>query len=135
MGPAGRRPVHTTTDLCTDIVSPPLSIACRFTPSVRTYARLRAALGLEVPPASLIPIRQPVRLEEDLVAAVCAALLVTRDVPLADLASALDTSVPAIRENLDRAAERLAAVGFSLTDDGGSVRLFALSCAEAAVRT
>jgi chromosome segregation and condensation protein ScpB len=105
------------------------------TPSVRTYARLRAALGLEVPPASLIPIRQPVRLEEDLVAAVCAALLVTRDVPLADLASALDISVPAIRENLDRAAERLAGVGFSLTDDGGSVRLFALSCAEAAVRT
>src|SRR5437879_7508950 len=31
-------------------------------PSVRTYARLRAALGLEAPAASLIPTRLPVRL-------------------------------------------------------------------------
>jgi hypothetical protein len=35
----------------------------------------------------------------------------------------------------DRAAQRLEGVGFSLTDDGGRVRLFALPCAEAAVRT
>jgi chromosome segregation and condensation protein ScpB/DNA-binding XRE family transcriptional regulator len=104
-------------------------------PSVRTYARLRATLGLEAPPASLIPRRLPVGPDEDRVAALCAALLVTREVPLADLASALDISIPAVRENLDRAAERLAPVGFSLTDDGGRVRLWPLSCAEAAVRT
>jgi chromosome segregation and condensation protein ScpB len=61
--------------------------------------------------------------------------VVTRDVSLADLASALDISVCAVRENLDRAAQRLEGIGFSLTDDGGRVRLFALPCAEAAVRT
>ena len=104
-------------------------------PSVRTYARLRAALGLEAPPASLIPSRLPVRLDADLLTALCAALLVTRDVSLADLASALDISIPAVRENLDRAARRLEEVDFTLTDDGARVRLFPLRCAEAAVRT
>ena len=104
-------------------------------PSVRTYARLRAALGLEAPPASLIPQRLPVPLEEDRVAALCAALLVRREALLADVASALDISVPAVRENLDRVAGRLAPVGFSLTDDGAHVRLWPLPCAEAVVRT
>ena len=107
----------------------------RRAPSVRTYARLRAALGLEAPAASLIATRVPVHLDEDLVAALCAGLLVTRDVPLADLASALQISVPAVRENLDRAAERLAQVGFSLADEAARVQLFPLPCAEAAVRT
>ncbi len=104
-------------------------------PSVRTYARLRAALGLEAGPAALVSPRLPVRLEEDRVAAICAGLLVTRDLPLADLASALEISICAVRENLDGVAERLRTVGFSLTDDGGRVRLFPLPCAEAMVRT
>ena len=104
-------------------------------PSVRTYARLRAALGLETPAASLIATRLPVRLDEDRLTALCAALVVTRDVALADLASALDISIPAVRDNLDRAAQRLEGIGFSLTDDEGRVRLFAVPCAEAAVRT
>jgi chromosome segregation and condensation protein ScpB len=107
----------------------------RRVPSVRTYARLRATLGLEAPAASLIPRRLPVGLDEDRVTALCAALVVTRDVSLADLASALGISVCAVRENLDRAAQRLEGIGFSVTDDGGRVRLFALPCAEAAVRT
>lgn len=59
----------------------------RRVPSVRTYARLRAALGLEAPPASLISQRHAARLEEDRVAALSAALLVTREAPLADLRS------------------------------------------------
>jgi chromosome segregation and condensation protein ScpB/DNA-binding phage protein len=104
-------------------------------PSVRTYARLRAALGLEAPPAALIPTRLPVRLDPDLLTALCAALLVTSDVSLAELASALDISIPAVRENLDGAARRLEEVGFSLTDDGARVRLFPVGYAEAAVRT
>ncbi len=104
-------------------------------PSVKTYARLRAALGLEAGPAAALPSRLPVRLDEDRVAAICAGLLVTRELPLVDLASALEISVPAVRENLDAVAERLAIVGFSLTDDGGRVRIFPLPCAEAMVRT
>jgi chromosome segregation and condensation protein ScpB/DNA-binding XRE family transcriptional regulator len=100
-------------------------------PSVRTYARLRAVLGLEAPAVALLAPRRPVRLDGDRVA----ALLVTRRAPLADLASALGISIPAVRENLDQVAERLAPVGFSLTDDGGQVRLWPLPCAEGAVRT
>jgi hypothetical protein len=94
-------------------------------------ARSDSRLG----PPALISARVPVRLDEDRVAALCAALLVTRDQPLADLASALDISIPAVRENLDRVAERLVPVGFLLTDDGARVCLFPLPCAEAAVRT
>jgi chromosome segregation and condensation protein ScpB len=50
----------------------------------------------------------------------------TREVSLGELASALDLAIPAVRENLDRVAERLHGVGFSLTEDGGTVRLWPL---------
>ena len=99
----------------------------RRVPSVRTYARLRAALGLEAPPATLIPTRIPTRLDTDLVAALCAGLLMRREAALADLASALGLSIAAVRENLEAVAERLRPVGFALTDDGGSVRLWPLA--------
>ena len=95
-------------------------------PSVRTYARLREALGLQAPAAALIPQRLPRRLEERHLIALCAAIVVTQTATLADLASALDLSIPAIRENLDAVAERLRPVGFWLTDDGGTVRLWPL---------
>ena len=96
-------------------------------PSLRTYARLRASLGLEAPPAALIPAPVPTRLDGDLVAALSAGLLMTREVSLGELASALDLAIPAVRENLDRVAERLHGVGFSLTEDGGTVRLWPLA--------
>ena len=96
-------------------------------PSIRTYARLRASLGLVAPPAALIPAPVPTRLDGDLVAALCAGLLMTREVSLGELASALDLAIPAVRENLDRVAERLHEVGFSLTEDGGTVRLWPLA--------
>src|ERR1039458_8171543 len=102
-------------------------------PSIRTYARLRASLGLEAPPAALIPAPVPTRLEGDLVAALCAGLLMTREVSLGELASALDLAIPAVRENLDRVAERLHGVGFSLTEDGGTVRLWPLAGAPSQV--
>ncbi|MBV8529289.1 MAG: SMC-Scp complex subunit ScpB [Candidatus Dormibacteraeota bacterium] len=95
-------------------------------PSVRTYARLRAALGLEPPPAAVIPSRPPRPLGADVLVALCAALVARQRVALAELASALAISVPAVRENLDTAAERLRAVGFSITEDGGEVRLWPL---------
>jgi chromosome segregation and condensation protein ScpB len=95
-------------------------------PSVRTYARLRAALGLEPPAAAMIPQRLPLQLEEDRVAALCAGLLARHEASLAELASALDIAIPAVRENLERVAERLRPVGYTLTDDGGTVRLWPL---------
>ena len=102
-------------------------------PSIRTYARLRASLGLEAPPAALIPVPAPTRLDGDLVAALSAGLLMTREVSLGELASALDLAIPAVRENLDRVAERLRGVGFSLTEDGGTVRLWPLAGAPSEV--
>ena len=102
-------------------------------PSIRTYARLRASLGLEAPPAALIPAPVRTRLDGDLVAALSAGLLMTREVSLGELASALDLAIPAVRENLDRVAERLHGVGFSLTEDGGTVRLWPLAGAPSEV--
>jgi chromosome segregation and condensation protein ScpB/DNA-binding XRE family transcriptional regulator len=102
-------------------------------PSIRTYARLRASLGLEAPPAALIPAPVPTRLDGDLVAALSAGLLMTREVSLGELASALDLAIPAVRENLDRVAERLHGVGFSLTEDGGTARLWPLAGAPSEV--
>jgi chromosome segregation and condensation protein ScpB/DNA-binding XRE family transcriptional regulator len=102
-------------------------------PSIRTYARLRASLGLEAPPAALIPAPVPTRLDGDLVAALSAGLLMTREVSLGELASAVDLAIPAVRENLDRVAERLHGVGFSLTEDGGTVRLWPLAGAPSEV--
>ena len=102
-------------------------------PSLRTYARLRASLGLEAPPAALIPAPVPTRLDADLVTALCAGLLMTREVSLGELASALDLAIPAVRENLDRVAERLHGVGFALTEDGGTVRLWPLTGAPSEV--
>jgi chromosome segregation and condensation protein ScpB/DNA-binding XRE family transcriptional regulator len=102
-------------------------------PSVRTYARLRAALGLEAPPAALIPRRLPTRLVDDRLAALCAGLLANGQAALADLASALEVSIPAVRENLEAVAERLRPIGYCLTDDGGTVRLWPLPGAPSAV--
>ena len=102
-------------------------------PSIRTYARLRASLGLEAPAAALIPAPVPTRPGGDLVAALSAGLLMTREVSLGELASALDLAIPAVRENLDRVAERLHGVGFSLTEDGGTVRLWPLTGAPSEV--
>ena len=94
-------------------------------PSVRTYAKLRAALGLDPPPAA-IPRRLPLQLSDDLVAALCAGLVARTQVPLAELASALDVSIAAVRENLERVGERLRGVGFIYTEDGGELRLWPL---------
>jgi hypothetical protein len=93
---------------------------------VRTYAKLRASLGLEPPAAAMIPQRLPLQLEEARVGALCAGLLARHEASLADLASALDIAIPAVRENLERVAERLRPVGYTLTDDGGTVRIWPL---------
>jgi segregation and condensation protein B len=95
-------------------------------PSLRTYAKLRAALGLEPPPAAAIPRRLPLQLSDDLVTALCAGLVARTRVPLAGLASALDVSIAAVRENLERVAARLQPAGYTCTEDGGEVRCWPL---------
>ncbi len=79
------------------------------------------------PLAAFIPTRRPIRLEDDRVTPRSTVLLVLRDVPLADLASALDLSVPTVRQNLDRGAARLEEIVFTLTDDASTVQLWLLA--------
>lgn len=95
-------------------------------PSVRTYAKLRAALGLEPPAAAAIPRRLPLQASDDLLSALCAGLVARTRVPLAELASAADVSIAAVRENLERVAARLEPAGYTCTEDGGEVRLWPL---------
>ena len=95
-------------------------------PSVRTYAKLRAALGLEPPPAAAIPRRLPQQQSDEFVAALCAGLVARARVPIAELASALNVSIAAVRENLESVGERLEAAGYTYSEDGGEVRLWPL---------
>jgi chromosome segregation and condensation protein ScpB len=74
----------------------------------------------------MIPRRLPLELDSDRVTALCAGLLARHEASLGELASALDIAIPAVRENLERVAERLRPVGYTLTDDGGTVRLWPL---------
>jgi hypothetical protein len=69
---------------------------------------------LEAGAAALIAARVPVRLDEERVAALCAALLVTRDLPLADLASALDITIPRVLGAM-RPCGRLSAVNAAVS--------------------
>ncbi|MBV9279990.1 MAG: SMC-Scp complex subunit ScpB [Chloroflexi bacterium] len=101
--------------------------AGRRLPSVRTYARLRGALGLAAPAAALIRPDPPRTPTEELLRRACACLVAAHHLPLADLASALDVGIPAARELVLAGAARLAAVGYALTEDGSEVRLWPLA--------
>jgi chromosome segregation and condensation protein ScpB/DNA-binding XRE family transcriptional regulator len=103
------------------------------TPSVRTYERLRAGLGLVAPAAVLIPPPAPHGLMEEHLATLTACLVASRGAPLAALAEALHITVPAAREGVLRIPDRLAAVGMRAVDDGVEVRLVPLPLAARAV--
>jgi transcriptional regulator with XRE-family HTH domain len=103
-------------------------------PTLRTYERLRAALGHEVSPAvALIPAAPPPEATEQFRATLAAALLATRRPALADLATALDTTVPAVRAGLVALAGALAAVGMAAVDDGVHADLILLPFTRPAV--
>lgn len=70
-------------------------------PSLRTYKKLRAALGHPVSAAvALIPAAAPEAAGERFLATLAAALLSMRRPALADLAAALGVTVPAVRAGL-----------------------------------
>jgi chromosome segregation and condensation protein ScpB/DNA-binding XRE family transcriptional regulator len=102
-------------------------------PSVRTYERLRAGLGLVAPSSVLIPRREPLALNEKEMAKLAACVVVGRSVLLSDLAAATGTSIPAVREGLLAIAPRLAAVGLCAADDGVKVEIAPLRFTEQAV--
>lgn len=99
----------------------------RRTPSLRTYTRLRAALGLDALPAqSLLPTAEPAEPEERLLSSLAAALLTVRGAPLAELATALQVDIPTVRAGLRAIGGRLAAVGLAAVDDGVTAGLAVL---------
>jgi chromosome segregation and condensation protein ScpB/DNA-binding XRE family transcriptional regulator len=102
-------------------------------PSLRTYEKLRAGLGLVAPSAVLTPRREPLPLNEEVMARLAACMVIARIPLLSDLAAACGTSVPAVREGLLAIAPRLAAVGLGAADDGVRVEVFPLRFAERAV--
>ncbi len=103
-------------------------------PSLRTYERLRAALGLDVPAAVLARPRPRVTLGDEHLTRLAAALLSVHTCSLATLAAGLGVAVPAIREGLLAIADRLARVGLRTFDDGSTVHIAPLPGCDEAVR-
>ncbi len=99
----------------------------RRVPEVRTYEKLRAALGLAVP-AAVALLRRPVPEDwtERQLATLAGCLLSARGGTLSALADALGVSIPAVREQLSAVRDRLAACGMEAVEDGNAIRLVAL---------
>ena len=102
-------------------------------PSVRTYEKLRAGLGLVAPASVLLPRRPPADLHETVMSRLAACVVMGRSVLLSDLALATETSIPAVREGLLAITPRLAAVGLAAADDGVRVEVAPLRSTEQAV--
>ena len=103
-------------------------------PSLRTYERLRAALGLDVAAAVLAPPRHRVTLGDEHLTRLAAALLSVHTCSLATLAEGLGVAIPAIREGLLAIADRFARVGLRTFDDGITVHIAPLPGCDEAVR-
>jgi chromosome segregation and condensation protein ScpB/DNA-binding XRE family transcriptional regulator len=108
--------------------------AGRRIPSLRTYERLRAALGLEQPAAVLAPPCPRVTLGDEYLTRLAAALLSGHTCSLATLAEGLGVAIPAIREGVVAIADRLARVGLRTFDDGLTVHVAPLPGCDEAVR-
>lgn len=102
----------------------------RRSPSLATYERLRVALGLDLPVSlALLPVSPPVEVGEVFLATLSAALVTGRQVALADLATALNVGVAAVRAGVRELTGRLAAVGLAAVDDGVAVAITVLGFA------
>lgn len=95
----------------------------RRVPSLGTWAKLRAGLGLDVPATALLPAPQATGLLDEHVVRLAACLVLEQGGTLAALAEALDVSIAAVREGLSAVRERLGAVGLFVVDDGAQVRV------------
>lgn len=100
----------------------------RRVPSLATYERLRAFLGVEL--SQDTPGRQPLFLgsvvSEELLRSTAARLIADRETSLPELARAVGARAVEVRAALGVIGPRLAAVGFRLAEDGGFVRLLSL---------
>lgn len=90
-------------------------------PSVATYERLRRGLGLRPSSEALVRPAAPTTFTEAHLTRLAACVVVRRQVSLAELATACEVSLPAVRESLPALQPRLAACGLRLVEDSVGV--------------
>ena len=92
-------------------------------PSLRTWERIRGALGISEPLPEEAWRLQPREISDELVAKLGACLAAVRQATLAELAEAADVSISDVRLGLRRLAEQLEPAGMQMLDDGSHVQL------------
>ena len=92
-------------------------------PSLRSWQRIRQALGITDPLPEEAWRHQPQEISDELVAALGACLAAVRAPTLAELAEATGVSIAEVRLALRRLAEQLEPTGMQILDDGSHVQL------------
>jgi chromosome segregation and condensation protein ScpB/DNA-binding XRE family transcriptional regulator len=92
-------------------------------PSLRSWERIRGALGISEPLPEEAWRQQPREISDELVATLGACLAAVRQASLAELAEAAGVSISDVRLALRRLAEQLELVGMQVLDDGSHVQL------------
>ncbi|PZR88678.1 MAG: hypothetical protein DLM67_20170 [Candidatus Nephthysia bennettiae] len=92
-------------------------------PSLRSWERIRQAIGISEPLPEAAWRQQPREISDQLVATLGACLAAVRAATLAELAEAADVSISEVRLALRRLAEQLEPTGMQVLDDGTHVQL------------
>jgi chromosome segregation and condensation protein ScpB len=92
-------------------------------PSLRSWERIRGALGISEPLPEEAWRQQPREISDELVATLGACLAAVRQASLAELAAATGVSVSDVRLGLRRLADRLELSGMQVLDDSNHVQL------------
>jgi transcriptional regulator with XRE-family HTH domain len=92
-------------------------------PSLRSWERLRQALGIIEPLPEEACRQRPHEISDELVASLGACLVAVRQTTLASLAGATEMAISEVRLALRRLAEQLEPAGIQVLDDGSHVQL------------
>jgi transcriptional regulator with XRE-family HTH domain len=92
-------------------------------PSLRSWERIRGALGITEPLPEEAWRQRPREISDELVAALGACLAAVRAATLAELAEGTGAPIANVRLALRRLAEQLEATGMQVLDDGSHVQL------------
>jgi hypothetical protein len=92
-------------------------------PSLRSWERIRGALGISEPLPEEAWRQQSREMSNELVATLGTCLVAVRHASLAELAAAAGVSIVHVRLALRRLAEQLASAGMQVLDDGAHVQL------------
>jgi chromosome segregation and condensation protein ScpB/DNA-binding XRE family transcriptional regulator len=92
-------------------------------PSLRSWGRIRIALGISEPLPEEAWRSQPREISDELVATLGACLASVRQATLAELAKATCVSISDVRLALRRLAEQVEPAGMRVLDDGSHVQL------------